>query len=276
MVPSPVAARAARPVGDIVARLREDGPAAVALSGGVDSGLVAALAHEALGTGAVAITLSGSAVSDRELAQARELAVAIGIPQVVLAADPIVSAAYRANEKDRCYHCRTVEGSAVRDEAGRRGIRRLLDGIHADDLGDERPGVRAMDEAGFFHPLLWAGWGKEEVRREARARGLPNWDRPSDACLASRVARGTPITPSLLRRVEAAESVLLGRGFRRVRVRVEGDAARIEVDPSELSRLREEELRAEVEARLRSLGFTSVRVDPRGYRGGALALPIVR
>ncbi len=272
----PADARTARSGPEVVARLRDGGPAAIALSGGVDSGLVASLAREALGDRAVAITLAGSSVSAREIARAREVAAAVGIEHVVLAVDPLASEAYRANGADRCYHCRTVEGRAVRDEADRRGIRQLLDGLHVDDLAEERPGVRAMDEAGFFHPLLWAGWTKEVVRRTARERGLPNWDRPSDACLASRVARGSPITDGLLRRIEAAESVLLERGFRRVRVRVEGEAARIEVDPSELSRLVDGPLRAEITSRLRALGFRSVAVDPRGYRGGALALPVVR
>ena len=121
-----------------------------------------------------------------------------------------------------------------------------------------------MNEAGFEHPLLWAGWGKREVREEARRRGLPNWDQPSDACLASRVAHGDPVSAELLARIESAEKVLLDRGFLRVRVRVRSDAARIEVDPSEVPRLLEEPLASEVTAAVAQVGFRSVSVDPRG------------
>ena len=260
----------------ITAWLRSGGPTVVALSGGVDSGLVAALAHEALEGQALAVTLAGSSVSGRELARARELALAIGIEHVVADADPLSVDAYRANDAKRCYHCRTVEGRAVRAIALARGHRRLVDGIHLDDLSDDRPGLRAMEEAGFLHPLLWAGWDKARVRWEAKARGLPNWDRPSDACLASRVVRGMPITAELLRRIETAETIVLGEGFRRVRVRVDGSSARIEVGPEELARLDDLRLRKEIEARLGDLGFSSVVVDPRGYRGGRDELPVVR
>ncbi len=261
---------------ELLERIRSGGPALVALSGGVDSGLVASLAREALGNAAVAVTLTGSAVADREVLRARELARAVGIEHLVVPADPLVSAEYRANGPDRCYHCRTVEAGALRTAAKARGSAQLLDGIHQDDLSDDRPGIRAMDESGFFHPLLWAGWGKEAVRLEARARGLPNWDRPSDACLASRVARGEPITEEMLRRIDRAEGSLYRRGFGRVRVRVRSAEARIEVDPSEVARLCEPWLLAEVVEELRALGFSSVRVDPHGYRGGGRELPVVR
>jgi len=144
-------------------------------------------------------------------------------------------------------------------------VRQLLDGIQLNDLSDDRPGLRAMDEAGFTHPLLWAGWDKAAVRRYARAVGLPNADRPSNACLASRVARGQAISEELLGRIDRAEHLLTDRGFRRVRVRVQGTAARIEVDRSEVSRLEEPTFLQEVSLELRAIGFTSVSVDPRGY-----------
>lgn len=265
-----------RPRAELLERLRAGGPALVALSGGVDSGLVASLAHEALGSAAVAVTLCGSAVSDREVERARQVAAAVGIEHVVLPADPLASAEYRANGPDRCYHCRTIEAGALREVASARGSAQMLDGIHLDDLADERPGIRAMDKAGFFHPLLWAGWGKSAVRDEARARGLPNWDRPSDACLASRVARGEPISAELLGRIDRAEGWLYGRGFRRVRVRVQSGGVRIEVDPAEVARFEDPRLTAEVTEELRALGFPSVRIDPRGYRGGSGELPVVR
>lgn len=264
-----------RPAEEVVERIRAGGPAAVALSGGVDSGVVAAWAFESLGPAAVAVTLGGVAVSAREVERARDVARAVGIEHVELPADPLASEAYRRNGADRCYHCRSVEGGAIRTFAQRRGLLQWLDGIHRDDLADDRPGIRAMDEAGFFHPLLWAGWSKSEVRAEALRRGLPNWDRPSDACLASRVARGVPISAALLRQVEAAELVLVEHGFRRVRVRSDGSAARIEVDPEELGRLDDRSLRDDVLRRVAAAGFTAVTIDPYGYHGSR-PLPVLR
>ena len=127
-----------------------------------------------------------------------------------------------------------------------------------------------MEEAGFTHPLLWVGWGKEEVRAEARRRGLPNWDQPSDACLASRIAHGEPVSKELLARIESAEAVLLGLGFRRVRVRVQGRSARVEVDPNEVARLRTHSVAGEVVPALLRLGFDTVVLDSRGYHGAVL------
>lgn len=256
---------------EIRERIRVGGPALVALSGGVDSGLVAALCQEALGPRSVAVTLSGAAVAAREVARARELAERIGIAHVVLEVDPLTRPEYRENVPSRCYFCRSVEAARLKEFGAGRGVRQYLDGVHADDLSDDRPGLRALDEAGFDHPLLWAGWEKADVRSTARSMGLPNWDRPSDACLASRVAHGNVITPELLHRVETAESVLLDLGFRRVRVRVRGSGARIEVDPSEVARLRAEPLASEVAAALGALGFAPVAIDPEGYHGGRRA-----
>jgi len=252
---------------EIVARLREGGPALVALSGGVDSSLVAALAHEALGRAAGAVTLSGPAVSRAEVDRARRVAESVGIAHVVLEVDPLVRPEYRANPANRCYFCRSVETAALRSFGDPRGFVQYLDGVHSDDLSDDRPGLRAMDEAGFMHPLVWAGWTKADVRAAARSRHLPNWDSPSDACLASRVAHGDPISRELLGRVEAAESVLLDRGFRRVRVRVRDGGARLEVDPAEVARLQTLPLASEVLDAIRQLGFDPVTIDPHGYGG---------
>ena len=265
----------ARPVEEVVARIRGGGRALVALSGGVDSSLVAALAFSALGKDALAVTLTGPAVSRGEVARAERVASAIGLEHVLLEVNPLANADYRENRADRCYFCRTVETSRLREFGSAHAFRQFLDGVQRDDLSDARPGLRAMDEAGFAHPLLWAGWGKTDVRAEARRRGLPNWDQPSDACLASRVAHGEPVTRELLDRIESAETILLSLGFRRVRVRVRGGAARIEVDPSEVARLRAEPLASSVAREVAALGFASVTIDPRGYPGASLELPTV-
>ena len=253
---------------DIRERIRSHGAALVALSGGVDSGLVAALAAEALGPRSVAVTLSGAAVAAREVTRARAVAELLGIEHVGLEVDPLARREYRENLANRCYFCRSVEIARLKEFGAARAVRQYLDGVHADDLSDDRPGLRALDEAGFDHPLLWAEWGKPEVRSAARSKGLPNWDQPSDACLASRVAHGSRISTELLGRIETAESMILDRGFRRVRVRVRGAGARIEVDPSEVGRLRAEPLASEVTAALAALGFAFVVIDPGGYHGG--------
>ena len=265
-----------RPESEVREHLQIGGPALVALSGGVDSSLVAAIAYEALGPRAIAVTLSGPAVAHREVDRARRVAEFLGISHTVVEVDPLSRTEYRTNPPNRCYFCRTVETSVLRTYGDPRGIRQYLDGIHLDDLAEYRPGVRAMDEAGFCHPLVWAGWRKSDVRAAARSRDLPNWDQPSDACLASRVAHGEPISRDLLSRVGAAEEFLHARGFRRVRVRTRGSAGRIEVDPDEVARLRSEPLAREVVAHLRTLGFDPVTIDPEGYganRSGARPNP---
>lgn len=266
------AVRPPRSERELVIEIRDGGRALVALSGGVDSALVAALAYEALGTEAIAVTLAGAAVASAEVERAGSVARAIGIEHLLLGVDPLGRAEYRANPTNRCYFCRVVETTALRSLGAARHVVQYLDGIHLDDLGDERPGLTAMAEAGFVHPLVWGRWTKEDVRAAARSRGLPNWDQPSDACLASRVAHGHPITEELLHRIEAAENVLRTRGFRRVRVRVAGEETRIEVDPAEISRLREEPMASFAIARLRALGFTDVSIDPFGY-GGRRTVP---
>ena len=264
---TPLSPPTARSESDIVERIRLGGPAVVALSGGVDSAVVAALAYEALGPRATAVTLTGPAVSRAETERARAVALRIGLAHHLIEANPLERAEYRANPVDRCYFCRSVEAGRVREFGDARGFGRYLDGVHLDDLSDDRPGLRAMEEAGFEHPLVWGGWTKADIRQAARARGLPNADQPSDACLASRVAHGDPSDAALLARIEAAETVLLERGFRRVRVRVRAGAARIEVDPEEVARLTEPPLVDEVLGRVAALGFSPVSVDPLGYGG---------
>ncbi|MCI4322754.1 MAG: ATP-dependent sacrificial sulfur transferase LarE [Thermoplasmata archaeon] len=252
----------------IVARLAGRGAAAVALSGGVDSAVVAWLAHAALGERAVAITLTGPAVSLSEEEAATGAARTIGIRHLTVPVDPLTSRSYRANASDRCYFCRQMESGTILEWGTSHGIEQYLDGIHHDDLGEERPGLQAMNEAGFQHPLAEAGWGKAEVRRWAAQVGLPNWDRPSNACLASRIQHGTPIAPESLLQVSRAEALLEARGFRRVRVRIDPEGARVEVDPGEVARLLAEPTASAVRHELLDLGFARVRLDPRGY--GAL------
>ncbi len=250
----------------IVEAIASHGTAVVALSGGVDSSVVALLSHEALAERATAITLVGSAVAAVEIDRARAVADRIGIAHVLVPVDPLGVAGYRENPSNRCYFCRSTEAGALRAWGEPRSVRQYLDGAHLDDLGDLRPGLRAMDEAGVRHPLLEAGWGKSDVRALARSADLPNWDVPSDACLASRVVHGQPLTAALLGRVARSEAWLRTLGFRRVRVRVRGATARIEVDPGEVARLADPRTAPRVVTALRGFGFTDVEIDPSGYR----------
>jgi pyridinium-3,5-biscarboxylic acid mononucleotide sulfurtransferase len=256
---------------ELLRELRTGGASVVALSGGVDSAAVAALAYRALGARAQAVTLAGPAVASEEVERARHVASTIGIAHEVVTVDPVADPRYRSNPSNRCYFCRSVETRAIREWGRPRGFVRYLDGFHLDDLGDDRPGIRAMDEAGFGHPLVWARWRKPDVRAFARTAGLPNWDAPSDACLASRIRHGQEVTVPLLGRIEVAERALRAHGFRRVRVRVDEDRARVEVDAAEVPRLLAEPLGSVVRAELRQLGFTDVELDPAGYPSRANA-----
>ena len=263
MTPLPVAGP--RPAAELLAHLAAGGRTLVALSGGVDSAVVAHLTHRALGAEAWAVTLEGPAISPREVSRAGAVAQAIGIDHARVGVDPLEGADYRSNPANRCYFCRRTETGAIRRWAEPRRIARFVDGIHLDDLGESRPGIRAMEEAGFSHPLVWAGWRKSDVRSYARLVGLANWDAPSDACLASRVAHGTGLSAELLDRVRRAEEVLHDLGYRRVRVRTDGRSARVEVDPNEVARLTGGPDGPVVVRAIESVGFSPVVIDPRGY-----------
>ncbi|MCI4349793.1 MAG: ATP-dependent sacrificial sulfur transferase LarE [Thermoplasmata archaeon] len=253
------------PAASIVSELAASRSALVALSGGVDSSVMALLAYEALGSNAVAVTLSGAAVSSREIQSATDVARAIGIRHVMLTSDPLADARYASNPTNRCYFCRRHEGGLLRTWGEEHSIDLYLDGVHADDFGDDRPGLQAMNEHGFRHPLAEAGWTKADIRAFARSAELSTWDRPSNACLASRIAHGQPITASLLGRVAQAEEWLSVRGFRRARVRVLGNHARVEVDPDEVPRLQSATNANPLREVLIGLGFTTVEIDPKGY-----------
>jgi len=247
-------------------RLARGGPALVALSGGVDSSAVALLAFEALGDRAIAVTLASPAVTRTEVERAETVGRRIGIRHTVLEVDPLAVPEYRANPTNRCYFCRRTEATRLRAFGDAEGVGQYLDGVHRDDLGDDRPGLIAMAEAGFAHPLLDAAWHKADVRAFARASGLPNWDAPSDACLASRIAHGDPISAELLGRVAEAEAWIRDRGFRRVRVRVAGRSARVVVGAAEVPQLLAEPVASSTITYLAGLGFGPVTLDPTGYR----------
>ncbi len=229
---------------------------AVAFSGGVDSGVLLHAAHAVLAKGAMGMTADSPSLPRRELAEARELAARIGVRHEVFATDELADAGYRANRGDRCYHCKRVLFGTMAERARAAGMAALAFGEVIDDLLDDRPGVRAAREAGAVAPLQEAGLDKTDVRRYAREHRLPIADKPSAACLASRIPVGTEVSSARLARVEAAEERVRARGFRVLRVRHHGEVARLEVGAEE--RARADELRTELTVALAAEGFATV------------------
>jgi len=255
---------------ELVRVLAPLGPAAVAFSGGVDSGVVLAAAAAVLGpANVIAVTAASETYLPEELAAARALAQRLGVRHEVVTTDELADERFAANAPDRCYHCKAHLVDALAAAAERAGSVVLLDGANRDDLGDHRPGMRAASEGGVRHPLIEAGLGKADVRALARALELPNWDKPANACLASRIPYGEPITPEKLQAVAAAEAGLRTLGFGVCRVRHHGAVARVEVEPGQVARAAGE-LREQVVAAVRAAGCAYVPLDLQGCRSGSM------
>jgi pyridinium-3,5-biscarboxylic acid mononucleotide sulfurtransferase len=242
----------------------------VAYSGGVDSAVVAKAAQLALGDRAIAITGVSASLAAGELEAAKRIAAQIGISHEAIATQELMQPEYLQNAPDRCFHCKTELYDQLGRLAAERGIRTILNGANADDIGDFRPGMRAAADHDVRSPLAECGFDKSTVRAIAQYWGMEVWDKPATPCLSSRVAYGLNITPERLARIDAAEQALRGLGLSKVRVRLhENELARIEVAVADLPRLCEPRVRGRMVEQLRSLGFNYVTVDLEGFRSGS-------
>lgn len=256
----------------ILNRLRGLRRVVVAYSGGVDSTLVARLAFEALGDGALAVTAAAETMPQRELEDARRFAAAIGIRHRIIETHELAIAGYAENSPNRCYLCKKDLHSHLTALARAEGFEAVVDGTNIDDLGDVRPGLEAARELGIVSPFVEAGCSKADVRELARALDLECAEKPAAACLSSRFPPGTKITQEGLAQVEKAEDVLHELGLVASRVRHHDSLARIEVPPDEIPRVASEEVRREIVRRLRALGYAFVTLDLEGYRSGGRTL----
>lgn len=238
----------------------------VAFSGGVDSTLLAKAARDALGERAVAMTAVSASLPRAELEETRRLAAEIGIRHVLIESKELDDPRYAANPVNRCYFCKSELFAIAREQADRLGLACVVDGTQQDDLRDARPGRQAAKEWSVRSPLAEAGFTKEEARQASRLLGLPTWNKPEMACLASRLPAGTAVTSDRLHQIERCEASLTALGLRQLRARYHGQAVRLELAPEAIGRLADPLFLDQVKEACYGNGFKQVWVDLAGYR----------
>ncbi len=244
----------------------------VAYSGGIDSTFVLKVAYDQLGDSAVGVTAISPTFPAVELETATRVAKEIGARHELIETNQLTIPSFTENDANRCFHCKTDLYQLMGRLREQRAPAVVVDGTNLDDLGDDRPGIRAAREWGVRSPLVEAELTKSDIRSLARDLGLSNWDKPAAACLSSRIPRGIMITREKLSRVEQAEEVLFAEGFRHCRVRDHGEIARIEIAQDELPRMLEGERGTMISRRVKELGFRFVTIDLEGYRPGGVSI----